>query len=149
MTLARGTGEDDDVESIGLGELVERCWRHVEAEGAELVVETDREVRANRSRLQQLLGNLVRNAVEHGGDDVTVRVGALPDGFYVADDGTGIARAVRDETFEADYSTAPEGTGVGLNVLTRIADGHGWTVTVTESERGGARVEVTGVETIM
>jgi len=44
----------------------------------------------DRSRLRQLLENLLRNAVEHGGENVTVTVGNLPDGFYVADDGPGI-----------------------------------------------------------
>jgi signal transduction histidine kinase len=37
-----------------------------------------------------LLENLFRNAVEHSGDEVTITVGSLEDGFYVEDDGSGI-----------------------------------------------------------
>ena len=86
------------------------------------------------------------DAAEHGGSDVTVTVGALDDGFYVADDGPGIPEAERDTVFEAGYSTADDGTGFGLRIVERVADAHGWTVDVTESEVGGARFEVRGVE---
>jgi signal transduction histidine kinase len=77
---------------------------------------------------------------------VTVTVGALTEGFYVADDGPGIPADERETVFEAGYTTAADGTGFGLNIVKRIADAHGWTVSATESEAGGARIEVTGVE---
>ena len=35
-----------------------------------------------------------------------------------------------------------EWTGLGLAIVKRFVDGHGWTVTVTDSETGGARFEV-------
>jgi signal transduction histidine kinase len=99
-------------------------------------------------RLQQLLENLFRNAVEHGGEDVTIRVGALDDaaGFYVADDGVGIPGEDRDEVFESGYSSATNGTGFGLAIVEEIADAHSWTIRVTESSEGGARFEMTDVE---
>ena len=85
------------------------------------------------------------DSVEHGGANVTVTVGALDDGFYVADDGPGIPAAARDTVFEAGYSTAADGTGFGLRIVERVADAHGWTVELAESEAGGARFEVRGV----
>lgn len=54
---------------------------------------------------------------------VTIEVGTLDDGFYVGEDGTGI----------------------GLAIVARIADAHGWDVELTENEAGGARFELTGV----
>ncbi|TKX82726.1 HAMP domain-containing histidine kinase, partial [Halorubrum sp. SS5] len=51
----------------------------------EVVVEADGEIYADPGRVRQLLGNLYRNAAEHGGQRVVV--GDLPDGFYVEDDG--------------------------------------------------------------
>jgi signal transduction histidine kinase len=84
--------------------------------------------------------------VEHGGEAVTVTVGALDDGFYVADDGPGIPETERDSIFEAGYSTADDGTGFGLRIVEQVADAHGWTVGVVESEAGGASFEVRGVE---
>jgi PAS domain S-box-containing protein len=85
-------------------------------------------------------------ALEHGGADVTVTVGALDDGFYVADDGPGVPESMRETVFEAGYSTVEDGTGFGLRIVERVADAHGWSVDVTESEAGGARFEVRGVE---
>jgi len=77
---------------------------------------------------------------------LTVRVGHLEGGFYVEDDGPGIPPDRREAVFEPGHSTAPDGTGFGLNIVERIAEAHGWTVTVTESPEGGARFEFGGVE---
>ena len=95
-------------------------------------------------RLRQLVENLLSNALNHGGDDVTIRVGQLPDGagFYVADDGPGIPPAGRDAIFDQGFSTTSDGTGFGLAIVKGIAEAHGWSVGVTESVDGGARFEV-------
>jgi signal transduction histidine kinase len=77
---------------------------------------------------------------------VTVSVGTTDDGFYVADTGPGVPESAREWIFEAGHSTAEAGTGFGLRTVEQIADAHGWEVGVTESERGGARFEFTGVE---
>jgi signal transduction histidine kinase len=79
---------------------------------------------------------------------VTVRVGDLGDGFYVADDGPGIPADRREDVFEPGYSTARDGTGFGLSIVRELADLHGWTVRATESESGGVRFEITGVEVV-
>jgi signal transduction histidine kinase len=102
-------------------------------------------IKANPRKLKQLCENLFRNAVAHGGDGVTVTIGELEDGFYVADDGAGISDEERDEVFEAGYSTADDGTGLGLTIVEAIADAHGWEVRITESEAGGARFDILGV----
>ena len=149
LTLARGGETVERAEPVSLADLAERCWGVTPTAEASLAVETDRTVTADAGQLRQLLANLFENAVEHGGDDVTVTVGALPDGdgFYVADDGSGIPEAHRDRLFEAGHSTAEDGAGLGLRIVERIAAAHGWTVSVTTSDAGGARFEVTDVET--
>jgi signal transduction histidine kinase len=155
LTLAREGETVGEVEPIDLATIVERCWQNVDTADATLDLRTDRTIRADPSRLQQLLENLVRNGVEHGStngrpraDDegVGITVGDLPDGFYVEDDGPGIPEADRSTVFEAGYSTTEGGTGFGLRIAERIVDAHGWDVRVVDGSDGGARFEITGVE---
>ncbi|MUV49147.1 PAS domain S-box protein [Haloarcula sp. CBA1122] len=145
LTLAQDGETVTDREPVALASLVEDCWTNVETADATLVTDIDRTVLANESRLKQLFENLVRNAVEHAGADVTVTVGAVDDGFYVADDGPGIPEADRDTVFEVGYSTSTEGTGFGLSIARKVAEAHGWEINVRDSADGGARFEVTGV----
>jgi PAS domain S-box-containing protein len=83
------------------------------------------------------------DSVEHAGEDVRVRVTPLDfaAGFAVEDDGPGIPEAERDDVFERGFTTAADGTGFGLAIVERIAEAHGWSVSVTESRDGGARFE--------
>ncbi|SMO55381.1 hybrid sensor histidine kinase/response regulator [Halorubrum cibi] len=67
LTLAREGEELGELEIVDLADLIEGCWVHVERPpGARLRVDVDRTVRADRTRLQQLFENLLRNSVEHG-----------------------------------------------------------------------------------
>ena len=145
LTLARDGETVTDREPVALAPLVADCWSNVETAAATLVTDIDRTVLASESRLSQLFENLVRNAIEHGGEDVTVTVGELDDGFYVADDGPGIPDDDRDAVFEAGYSTAEEGTGFGLSIAREVAAAHGWEISLGGSADGGARFEITGV----
>jgi PAS domain S-box-containing protein len=85
------------------------------------------------------------DSVKHGGKDITVRVGTLDDGFFVEDDGSGIAEEIRDDLFEFGTSTNTDGTGFGLPIVEQIVEAHGWEISATESDDGGARFEITGV----
>jgi Signal transduction histidine kinase len=138
----------NETDAVVVGDVAEECWETVETAAASLTVEAPQTVRADRSRLRQLLENLYRNAVEHGGDDVTVSVDLMTDGFAVADTGPGIPESNRERIFQAGYSTTPDGTGFGLRIVEQVANAHGWEVTVTESEEGGARFEFTGVQSV-
>lgn len=153
LDLARRGRIIDDVDFVDLAETAEAAWGTVPTADASLVVETDRAVEADASRLQQLLENLFRNAIEHGGPEVTVEVGDADGGFYVADDGPGIPAARRERIFEPDVSGSEGGSGLGLFVVRRIAEAHGWSVSATgadgdeNGDEGGARFEFTGVPT--
>jgi PAS domain S-box-containing protein len=111
---------------------------------ATVAYETVREVMADRDRLIEVFENLFRNSVEHGGDGVSIRVGPLPNGFYIEDDGPGIPEADRETVFEHGYSTREEGTGYGLSVIRSIIGAHGWDIAITDSVDDGARFEITG-----
>jgi PAS domain S-box-containing protein len=67
LAVAREGTAAIDPEPVDLDEAARACWETVDTAAATLVVDTDRTVRADRSGLQQVLENLVRNSVEHGG----------------------------------------------------------------------------------
>ena len=149
LTLAREGNDIDDPGPVDLAALATKAWETTDKRGGTLRVAADElRVAADEDRLRQLLENLFRNAVDHGGVDVTITVGALDggDGFYVADDGEGIPEAEREKVFETGFTTTGDGTGFGLNIVAEIAEAHGWAVEAVESETGGARFEFTGVE---
>jgi len=148
LTLARQGRTVGETERVPLTTLLGRCWDTVDAADATLDVEDDLAVRADRDRLRHVFENLFRNAVDHAGPDVAVRVGRLDGGFFVADDGPGIPEAERERVFEPGHTGADGGTGFGLTIVKRIAGAHGWTVRVVESDEGGARFEFTGVDVV-
>jgi len=144
---AAGT-ELTESERVRLPALVDQCWQNVAASEATLHNRSTLAVQADPSSLKRVLENLFRNAIEHNGADVRVEVGDLDeaDGFYVADDGSGISEYVRGSVFEPGVSTRCDGSGLGLSVVARIVDAHGWQIRVSESEAGGARFEITDIE---
>ncbi|MGQ4555687.1 PAS domain S-box protein [Halobellus sp. GM3] len=148
LILAREGGRTSGTEPIALDSIAQSCWQTVSTADATLIVDTERTIRADRSRLQQLLENLLRNAVEHAGNAVTMTIGDTDGGFYVSDDGPGIPEDERDRVFETGFTTADDGTGLGLNIVKQIADAHEWDVAVIESETGGARFEFTSVDVV-
>jgi len=156
LTLARQgqTVDPDEIEPVGIGSVVDHCREIVETGDSELRLIDEFTPQADRHRLYQLFENLVRNAVEHSDEPVTIRIGRLdvmftstrvePDGtfgFYVEDDGPGIPADQREGVFEPGETTNPQGTGFGLSIVRRIAEAHGWTVSLSESFDGGARFE--------
>ncbi|RLM68005.1 PAS domain S-box protein [Halorubrum sp. Atlit-8R] len=146
LTLAREGETVGDPEHVDLADVVADSWSTVDTADATLSVETEREVLADPDRLRNLFENLMRNAVDHVGGDVSIRVGDLSDGFYVEDDGPGIDPAVADSLFEPGESGASGNTGFGLAIVQEIATAHGWTVDATTGADGGARFEVRGVD---
>ncbi|WP_136717065.1 PAS domain S-box protein [Halorientalis salina] len=164
LAFAKQGQTTPNLELISLDAVARRAWDSVDHETATLRVDADEIIKADHDRLLQIFENLYRNSVEHGGPEVTVRVGLLDGGggFYVEDDGPGIPESERDHVFEMGYSNESDGTGFGLAMVEEIATAHGWAVTVTEAggvpasdasgesaderrESGGARFEFTEV----
>jgi|AntDeeMinimDraft_4_1070355.scaffolds.fasta_scaffold00980_9 signal transduction histidine kinase len=123
------------------------AWRAVQTAEASLDVPAAQTIRADPDRLCRLLENVYQNAVRHGGSDVSVTVGDLVDGFYVADDGPGIPADTREQVFERGFSTSEDGTGFGLAIVRNIVEAHNWSVAVTDAADGDgsdARTESAG-----
>lgn len=149
LTMAREGELNTQQETLQLAEFCESCWRTVDTEKATLEIREDLTIRGAPGRLRQLFENLFRNAVVHGGADVSVTVGKLEsnDGFYVEDDGPGISVDNPHILFEPAYSTSEDGAGIGLSIVKQVLESQGWAVNVTESSQGGARFEFSGIRT--
>ncbi|WP_137284907.1 MEDS domain-containing protein [Halorussus salinisoli] len=143
LILTRGREAISERTPVDLADMVHKAWDTVEAPNAVLDTELDQTIEADETYIRHLFRNLLENTVEHGGEDVTIRVGNLDDGFYVADDGTGIPPEDRNVIFDEGYTTAADngGTGLGLAFVQKLAEVYEWDITVTESEDGGARFE--------
>jgi two-component system, NtrC family, sensor histidine kinase HydH len=103
-------------------------------------------LRADAAQLRQLLWNLVRNAVQasSAGDEVKVELARQPNGsatLAVSDRGPGIDPEAMGQIFDAFFTTRSHGTGVGLAVVKRIVDAHGFLIAV--ASEGGATFRVT------
>ncbi|QKG93858.1 GAF domain-containing protein [Halorubrum salinarum] len=161
LALARQGRTVDELESVPLKEAAERAWRTVDTGDATLdAADASSTVEADPERLRTLFENLFTNSVEHGstssrtesddsvehgsksdteGDDgLTVTVGSLPDGFYVADDGAGFGIDPQEAT-EYGRSSTERGTGFGLAIVREIAAAHGWELSIEGED--GARFE--------
>ncbi|MFB6251048.1 MAG: sensor histidine kinase [Halobellus sp.] len=144
LNLARQGRDVSDPKRINLNAVSRRAWETVETRDTTLEMATIGHTKGDPKRLREGFENLFRNAIEHGGVPVTVRVGPVDGGFYVEDDGPGIPEPDREAVFKRGYTT-DDGTGLGLAIVQSIFEAHGWSIRAREGCDGGARFEITGV----
>jgi signal transduction histidine kinase len=98
------------------------------------------------AQIEQVLINLVKNAIESGSpeDEVTVTVAERGGGFSVEvrDRGSGLKEEVLRDALLPFYSTKPKGTGLGLTLCREIVDAHGGRLSIANRDGGGAIVTV-------
>jgi two-component system OmpR family sensor kinase len=109
-------------------------------------------VQGDDTRLRQVLGNLVRNAIVHTPQQTAIEIAvSTVDGvgrMSVADHGAGLAADELDRIFEPFYRADPSrsrdsgGAGLGLSIVSAVVTAHGGHVTVKETSGGGATFEV-------
>ncbi len=106
------------------------------------------EVVADRVQIQQVLINLMRNAMEAMREsdrrELIVRTGRDAAGVVieVADTGPGIADDVAGRLFEPFVTSKADGMGVGLSISRRIVEAHGGSISASRNEAGGATFRV-------
>ncbi|TPG13874.1 DUF4153 domain-containing protein [Pedococcus bigeumensis] len=136
---------------VRLADLLEEAVTQARIEGLRYAVLVRPEaltVPADPDRLHQLLANLLDNASRHSPRGGLVRVTADSTGgdvlVAVADEGPGIAVSDRRAVFERFTTSAAHnsGTGLGLAISRWVAQLHGGTIAVADSDHG-CRIEVT------
>lgn len=130
-----------EVVSLASGSGRARSDVYLEYEGA-----VSAWVLADGAQLRQLIWNLVRNGVQasRAGDVVQVSVHAHKGRvrLNVSDQGEGIEADDTGRIFDAFFTTRSKGTGVGLAVVKRIADQHGFSIEVLSEHGMGATFAV-------
>jgi heavy metal sensor kinase len=139
-------------EATDVGDVLETVARRfgdrAQAVGRQVRVDTDEPsvVLADRLRLEQALGNLVDNALRHGGGEVVLSARAH-DGrldLLVRDAGRGFPPAFLGHAFErfsrADEARGRGGTGLGLAIVETVARAHGGSAHAANRRGGGADV---------
>lgn len=91
--------------------------------------------------LKPVFGNILNNAVEHTGDDPTVRVTTATTAdtavVRIADDGPGIPPAHRESIFERGVTTDGGSNGLGLHIVSTLVERSGGSINVDDSDLGG------------
>jgi signal transduction histidine kinase len=146
-----------EMSALDLGELAAECAQSARPAAGEqgIALELDvepAELSGDRSRLAEVIDNLVSNALKFTPPGGRVRVSAhVEDGravLEVADSGMGIAAADREHLFERFYrgeaalQAAIPGTGLGLAISKMIVEAHGGTIGVSSEEGPGATFRV-------
>ena len=154
LLLARtDAGHTPVRDRLDLADAVTETAAELEPAAHDHVLELDvlpAPVLGNRDDLQRVATNLIENALRHtpSGTRVTVSTRAFPDGtaeLVVADDGPGIAPAMRDTLFNRFARGAGDrggSFGLGLAIVAAVVHAHGGTVVADASPHGGARFTV-------
>ena len=109
-------------------------------------------IRGDRVQLQQVIVNLLLNAVEamsgmkEGARELAITTGRSDSGdilVLVGDSGPGLPPAVQDNLFKAFYTTKPSGLGLGLSICRSIVEGHGGRLWASANAPRGAVFQFT------
>jgi light-regulated signal transduction histidine kinase (bacteriophytochrome) len=151
LALARAGRDKPAVEQIALDDVVDivldRCAERIAARGVKVTRAPLGTVRANQTQLEQVVTNLVTNAIKYMGDtpEPRIDIGSVErDGvveYFVRDNGIGIDPAFHGRVFEAFQRLKDveiEGTGVGLAIVKKIVEGAGGHIRLESAAGAGA-----------
>jgi len=145
--------EEIDLREL-LSDIVDDARLEASANGRiiRVVSEIDGVVRGNVALLRRAVENVVRNAIKYSDSGGTVDVGTAlgADGrvavISVRDSGTGVPESDIDQIFDPFFRSSThmrkEGTGLGLAIAKRVIESHGGTISASNVQGGGLRVNI-------
>ncbi len=133
------------LENIDLHQLLQKTVQLMEykAHASDVQIQTEFapgpfSIRADAGQLEQVLINIIKNAIEAIPDKGTVciKTTAFPKTLEIADNGTGISKAQEDKLFSPFFSTKNGGQGIGLTLAREILTAHGFTFSLKTGADG-------------
>ncbi len=122
------------LEEIYLSELLREVRNLYASAGVSIEVEGDRKVMGDTALLKEVFYNLINNSLEWGAERISI---SISDGSLdYRDDGKGIPEHEVDNVFIPYYSSNPKGMGLGMAVVKRIVEDHGWSIRALPSKEG-------------
>jgi two-component system sensor histidine kinase FlrB len=151
MLLFAKSGEQQVIEKVSMQQLLSEVKAGADAmvamNSSELYVnlpEPDIEILGNKTALASAIQNLIHNSIQVVGKNVHITLSAARDNksdrvrISVSDNGPGVDLALSEKIFEPFFTTKSQGTGLGLAVVSSVANSHKGKVEVTNNEQGGA-----------
>jgi len=121
-------------QQISLSSVVKDIRKLYTSAGVDIVLEGDRTLTADPSLLKEMFFNLINNSIEWGASRVQITVDG--DRLEYRDDGKGIEAQRLDDIFIPYYSSNPQGMGIGMAVVKKIVEDHGWKIKAIPSKKG-------------
>jgi len=158
LALSRIGREGREPEAVGLDDVVDELlmmeWgERIRTRGVKVVRQALPVLWGVRTQLEQVMSNLVGNAIKYLGNTPApvVEIGAKDGGgelveCYVKDNGIGIDPAYHEKVFEIFQrlkETQAEGTGVGLAIVKKIVEGAGGRIWIESAKGQGATFRFT------
>ena len=131
---------------------VSELFEHISALYPQVQTKGDGLLNADRSQLEQVLINLIKNAIESGATQVSLTAQPLPSpsggggtdtAIHVSDNGAGMTPDVLAHAFVPFYTTKPSGTGIGLSLCRQIILKHGGHISVDSHPGLGTTFAIT------
>jgi len=119
-------------EKVSLRSVLEEIKKIYQNTGLEIEVSGERVVLADRNLLKEIFYNLVNNSLEHGAKRITVHL--TQERLVYRDDGKGLREEEIEHIFEPFFSKNPKGFGIGMSIVKKIVEEHGWEVKVFPGE---------------
>ncbi len=152
LMFAHGARTDVETMSISvvLNELDQQLAPLMELAGAQYQINCDTTalLRANCTGMVTALLNICSNAIENVGPSLRLTINADQDEaentvIKIADNGKGVAPALRQRVFQPFFTTRNDGTGLGLSVVKSIVEAHNGTIEIKRAAMGGALFVIT------
>ena len=126
-----------EIMKVGVGDLFDSLQKLLSTELKDLKVDinvscANETVSIDRSQIEQVLINLLKNAAESGGEKIELTAQLSSDNRWIViavkDDGEGIVPEAMERLFTPFFTTKPGGQGIGLAVCRQIVSKHGGTI---------------------